>query len=282
LNTPTVNYQYIPFTVGLDYKPTDDMLLYAKVSVGYRSGGFLQSGNGITNPATASILLHGFAPENLTSYEVGSKLELFNRHLRFNTAVYYSLYNNIQQSINTTVLVGGVIQPLTVTQNVGAATIYGAEFEANAVFGPFDLHGTLGFTEPRYTSGPLYTHPATEFINVARTTFSLGGQYTRDVSVGRLALEMDYDYQSEVYFVVPAILNPATVAASRQPGYGLLNGKLTLDLQNSPLSLSVWARNITGVNYITRSSDFSATPIAALAGTIGDPRTFGISATYRF
>ena len=51
------------WNVNLDYKPSNDMLLYAKYSRGYRQGGI-----NFTNPG-----LELWQPEKLDTFEVGSK-----------------------------------------------------------------------------------------------------------------------------------------------------------------------------------------------------------------
>jgi outer membrane receptor protein involved in Fe transport len=59
-------------------------MLYATVATGYRPGGF--------DPLPTG----GFNLESLRSYEIGSKNELFERHLRVNGDVLYYDYSNFQ------------------------------------------------------------------------------------------------------------------------------------------------------------------------------------------
>ena len=58
---------------------------YARAASGYRSGGF--------NPGDTALI--AFRPETVTSYEVGVKSELFDRHLRLNVAGYYNQYKDL-------------------------------------------------------------------------------------------------------------------------------------------------------------------------------------------
>ncbi|MGV7120367.1 TonB-dependent receptor domain-containing protein [Sphingopyxis sp. 550A] len=51
-------------------------MTYVRASTGYKAGGF--------NARAADN--NGFDPEDLTSYEIGFKSELFDRRLRFNVA----------------------------------------------------------------------------------------------------------------------------------------------------------------------------------------------------
>ncbi|MEZ5980912.1 MAG: TonB-dependent receptor [Parvularculaceae bacterium] len=57
----------------LDYAPSEDILLYATVSRGFKSGGF----NGAAAQTHSQLL--PIKPETLTSYEAGMKSTLFRR-----------------------------------------------------------------------------------------------------------------------------------------------------------------------------------------------------------
>ena len=67
----------------LDYRPVDKLLIYGSVSRGVKGPGFNTNvGATLTNEATP------FKDEWLIAYELGSKLELFDRRLRINSNVY--------------------------------------------------------------------------------------------------------------------------------------------------------------------------------------------------
>jgi iron complex outermembrane recepter protein len=75
----------------LDYKPVEGELLYAGVSRGVKGGGFNTNvSGGLTNAATP------FKPEHALTYEIGSKSDLFDKHLRLNSSVYYYDYKDYQ------------------------------------------------------------------------------------------------------------------------------------------------------------------------------------------
>lgn len=290
LNTGDVSHHYRPFTLGIDYKPEDDVLLYAKMSRGFRSGGFPQSGNAIVGPQPAAQqLLAGFGPENITSWELGAKLEMLERKLRLNAATFVSYYNDIQQSSNDVVSINGVPTIITNTLNVGKAKIWGGELELNALLGAGEVHAAIGYANPKYTevgtslAGTGGTD--TPFINVSDVTYSVGADYPFHLGVGQLTASVNCVYQSKMRF---AIVNPAAADrnaaqdALNQDGYGLLNAKLSLDLDQAPVTIALWGRNLTDEEYKTRAADFSPAPFGLVAGTVGDPRTYGVSAEYRF
>ncbi|MDQ4419298.1 TonB-dependent receptor [Sphingobium sp. DEHP117] len=113
---PLVNLTYkghkFNWLAGLNYKPNSDTLVYAKVSTGYKAGGF--DGSGST-----------FKPESNTAYEIGTKLNFgeTSQHT-FNLSTFYYDYKDLQNDVLLNPAVGGQ------TFNAGKAEIYGVEAEA--------------------------------------------------------------------------------------------------------------------------------------------------------
>jgi iron complex outermembrane recepter protein len=70
--------------VFLDYAPRDYLNIYASIAKGFRSGGF----NGADQPP--------YEPEELLSYELGTKMSLLNRHLYVELALTHSDYSDYQ------------------------------------------------------------------------------------------------------------------------------------------------------------------------------------------
>lgn len=105
-NPPLLIYDFSPSTVGgaailnddlwsgkaqIDYKPNRDWLLYASVSRGVKGSGFNTNVSGnLTNAETP------FKPEHLVAYEVGSKLEFFDRKAHLNLSAFDYEYRNFQ------------------------------------------------------------------------------------------------------------------------------------------------------------------------------------------
>ena len=125
--------------VGLQYHPSDDIMVYASWSKGYKTGGWTTR---LSNPLPYAP---GFGPEKATTYEGGVKSELLDRHLQINAAVFLTEYKgiqlNFQQGISPTI------------QNAGDARIKGFEVEVTAApVSGLTLTGSLGFTDAKYTA----------------------------------------------------------------------------------------------------------------------------------
>jgi iron complex outermembrane receptor protein len=272
---PNITFDYMPFTLGVDYRLGELGLLYAKYSRGFRSGGFQQASG------TTAAFFRPFREEEVGSWEAGTKLSLLDNHLRLGASAYYSKYKNIQQN--------AVLQasPIVITTlNAGAAEIYGGEFEATALIGRLRLNGSLGVIHPRFTRGPFV---GSEVPTVAHRTFTLGADLPIELErAGKLTLHVDYNHQSKVYFLNTARVTATgtlpysafQIASVTQPAYGLLSAQASFDFRSLPLTLAVYGKNLTNEYYAGRSGSFYGANYNSLV--IGAPRTYGVSATYRF
>lgn len=124
--------------LGLDYKPTDDMLVYAKYARGYRQGGI-----SLTN-----IGLETWDPEQVDSYEIGTKTSFVADSASgyFNIAAFYNDFTD-QQIVASTIAkpeVAGQAGAAAII-NAGKSTIQGIEIDSSLQLFD-DLRFDLGYT----------------------------------------------------------------------------------------------------------------------------------------
>jgi iron complex outermembrane recepter protein len=119
ITTPAAGgtWSKVNWKAGVDYDLTDTALVYTSVTTGYKQGG--------VQPGLPAELPSTYKPEEMTSYEAGTKLRLLDRTLNVRLAAFFEDYTNIQQSQLD--FVNGL--PLVLTANAGAAHIYGGELE---------------------------------------------------------------------------------------------------------------------------------------------------------
>ncbi|MCC7410582.1 MAG: TonB-dependent receptor [Gammaproteobacteria bacterium] len=258
---------------GLDYKWTEDLLMYFSIAKGFKSGGF----NG---RARNTAELEGFNPEKILSYEIGMKSEWFDRRVRLNVAGFYNEYDDIQ-------LTEQGLDPATgtqtiITRNAGDGEIRGFEIELDAV--PFDavhLNASLGHLDAEYVrispaaaaSGLTLQH---KLIGTPKWTASVSGEYTIPViDWGNLSLRADYSYRAKTYF---QLLNVESVA---QPGYGLVNLRAAFDSADERWTIATGVTNATNDRY--RSSGVSVgDSLGFNVGWYGRPREWFLQGIYRF
>jgi len=129
----------------VDFKITEDNLLYASYSRGYKSGGI--------NPPLAPVFTvpESFAPEQVDAFEIGSKNAFGNGALQLNLTAFYYKYKDLQLS--------KIVARTAVNDNVDA-DIYGVEIEGMVRPDP-DWVINLGFSylhtkvsSDKFTSNP--------------------------------------------------------------------------------------------------------------------------------
>lgn len=124
--------------IGVQLHPGDDVMVYGSWSKGYKTGGWTTR---LSNPLPYAP---DFNEEKATTWEVGVKSTLLDRHLQLNAAGFITDYKgiqlNFQQGVSPTI------------QNAGDARIKG--FEIEAVIAPvsnFTINASAGYLDAYYT-----------------------------------------------------------------------------------------------------------------------------------
>ena len=275
---------------NVTYKFTPDLMVYATFSRGFRPGGVNRTEEAGVGP---------YQPDFLTNYEIGWKTQWFDRHVRWNGALFWEDWKNFQF---------GFLGPnsLTIVVNGGNARIRGIENElqwaatsdlmlsANFTFlDPVltsNYCGTQGVTscptqvtaEPYLPSGvwngplaPAGTNlPVTPKFKgdlVARYSFSTVGNWT---PFGQAS----WSYQSET---APLLRADWTELEGMQPAFGLVD--LTAGVNHEGLLIQLSVVNVGDERgQLTRfaSTNQTITPQPYIIPT--QPRTFAIKVAQRF
>jgi len=282
-----------------NYKWTEDLATYAKVSTGYRAGGLT---GGLFSPPAS------FAPETITSYEVGLKSDWLDRRMRLNVAAFSSDYKDIQMTIP--------INPADITQsqvyNVGKATIRGLEVELlvspieDLTLGASYAYLDASFERVDVIPGSFFDPAANpqspyvigdniknEFVlpHAPTNSLDLNADYTFfHIGEGALSAFIDYRWQGRQY----SVANAGPAVAGRDlvqiRSYGLLDARLTFatDLSGGGrTSVSLWGKNLTNKEYPQNLFGLSASTgggTAFIANTVSWAalRSYGVSLAYEF
>lgn len=111
-------------------------LIYAVMSEGFRPGG-VNSGGAVPLPTNRET----YAPDKLTNYEAGVKLEAFDHRLALNAAVFYEVWKDFQTDQFRS-------SGIPFTTNAGDAYLLGVEADLAYRLGGFtvELNGRLSHT----------------------------------------------------------------------------------------------------------------------------------------
>lgn len=249
----------------LTFKPNEDLMTYATISVGFKGGGFQN------NASNAFAAAAPYRPESVTNYEAGFKWDFLDRTARWNTSVFYMDYTDLQvQRTDGTCL-------CNVIANAGGATIKG--FESEMQYSP-------SHWLQMWLSGSLLDAKYTDYVDPV-TKISYNGKFLQrtpkyQLAVGAeastsflgqpdaLRLRVNFKQQGEMKWA------PDNVQVEK--AYGLLDGRLTYAPADKPWQVSVWAKNLNDTIYRTNIIDIFGDAV----GSYGAPRTVGVEFTTTF
>ncbi|HQR03174.1 MAG: TonB-dependent receptor [Proteobacteria bacterium] len=275
----------------VQYHINDDVMVYGKVVKGYRSGGF----NDLAS--TQSRFSAGFAPETLTSTELGIKGEYFDRRLRANFAWFESKYSDQIVVVPTTI--SGKYD----AYNAGKSTFDGFELDLTAaVTDALRLGFNWAHVNFKYNkvTDPVTGVDMTDFIHLlpSKDNYTLTMDYAfGKVGPGKLNWHLDYSHIDKSYTSTLDSYNSATgvLIARRDPANNTtpaqdtwntrvsMNGIPVGPGNHGDLSVGLWVKNLTDRRFPIFASDFSnyGMPVGS-ASRFNDPRTVGIDLTYRY
>jgi len=221
-------------TANLAWHITPGAMIYASVSQGYKSGGFVQR---VFPPLPATP---EFGPETAWTYEIGAKTSWLDRRLTVDGALFYTDYKNLQVQVFQGVA--------PVTENAAAARIEGAELESHFNVGSgWFIEGSLGYLDPKYTKinpSAIEITLNSKFERVSAWTLNASLSKTLDLKgYGDLVGRIDWSYRTG--FFMDALNSPELY----QPGYHLVNANVAYNFPNGKMSLIVGVTNLTDTKY---------------------------------
>jgi hypothetical protein len=215
-----------------------------------------------------------FNPETIITYEVGVKSQFLENRVRFNTAVFYSDYKDMQLLILNTTASGGYV---ALTENAAKSRISGVEAELTAMPVPrVELTAGVGYLDSQVQSAVPNSGvvPGDRLMEAPRWSGNASAQYTQPVATGALKFRADCSVKSDVF------QDAQNTPAIRSGGYGLLNARIGYAPDAPGWSAALFVTNITNKRYTLAGYDAGAFGFGFALW--GPPREFGASVAYRF
>ena len=250
--------EFVSYKAEVDFKPIDDVLLYASIARAWLPGG---TGSGNPDPTITN-----FAPEKSFNYEIGAKTQFLDRRITLNMALYQTDISQYQELIANTFLQSYV-------SNANKVRAKGFEVEVNARIIPtLTITGGIGYNDIRYRDfvdgEGVKTGNRIPIIPKYSASASVTWEPVKNLSVVGA-------WQSSGSFYEQ---NDALNALGKLPGYDVFNASIGYDDDN--YSVQLFVNNITGKRYITYANDLNGD--GNFYGAPGQPRQFGITASYKF
>jgi iron complex outermembrane receptor protein len=271
--------------IDLDFKPTEDILLYAKWARGYRQGAI--------NSNNLGLEIAG--PEKVDTYEVGAKTSFRGAVSGyFNVAAFYNDFTDQQLAINTVVALQfqGKVPNAQPILNAGKSRIWGVEVDASIA--PFaGLRLDVGYTYlntklkefdppalPIYYSALIPSADVGEALALApKNRVTVTGTYTLPLneSVGEISFGATYTHTDANRGVSPRVTPIYLIRAS-----DLVN--LNVDWRSalgSPVDLAFFMTNATNEKRVVYPAG-TYTTNGQITGQLNTPRMWGFRLKYHF
>ncbi len=281
------SYSALTGRLVLDHKLSDDNLLYASFARGFKGGGLNAAGS---TQAT-------FDPEFINSFEIGSKNQFFDGTLQANFSAFYYDYKNLQlgqrrstsvQTINTNARIFGLESEFL------WAPVRGLLINANASYLNTRINGLVPGQETSDPANPAQWNPSlgaptktpevrltlrgNELPYAPNVKIAVGAEYTIPVggSGWMATLRGDYSWQSR-YFA-----REFNTVNDRIAPWSIANALLRVSNPTSTFSVEAYVKNIFDSQNITNSIIESDLVGSYRNARILEPRTFGLSTTFKF
>jgi iron complex outermembrane receptor protein len=254
---------------ALDYHITPDILAYGSISTGYKSGGF--NGGFLDNAASNALLqLTPIQPEDITAYEIGLKSDWFDKRLQINLAAFYYDYHNLQiYNLLPGPANGGL--PINVLSNAPNATIQGAEFQGVAKpFENFTVSANIGLLDT-YLGTFVAGAGTADAVSYTGHRFPLSPKFSSEEQFDyRLPMPNDayIDANTTVSYRSKQFFDSANDPLIAQPGYWLLDARVTYATGDGRWEFSVIGKNLSGTKYLNDAFDLTS-PFGLLEEIVG-------------
>ena len=291
----------------LSYQPDRDNLFYASASKGFRPGGPNVGVGSICAPSLTALGIsqvpNQFASDSLWSYELGSKNTFLDHKLQVNASLFYVDWKNIQQN---------VYLPSCgeqFTANLGKVESVGGDL--NVLYRPVEsvlLDFTVAYTDAKYTNSscagsltfngtscagtvdgnPVSTAPITskgDRLPGAPWTVMAAVEYSFGEWSGRKPYaRLDYQHGAQQKGLISNSNDQNALFDTTVPQLPVTNNlNLRAGLRFNGFDLSLFAQNLTNAHPILfRSRDIAWSGDNLYFERGVRPRTFGVTATYKY
>lgn len=281
----TAKEDNVSWRLGVDWSATDDLLLYASVSRGFKSGDI---------PSITALLESQLQPvqqEEVTAYEIGAKATLLDGRLQANGAVFYYDYRDKQLQTSVLTFLGIAEQ----TVNIPKSKVQGGELEL--IFRPIDpltIRTGIGYTDteisgsfftftantspiwppaPGFNSAPFEDVGGDPFNASARLQANIDGQYDWALDNGLgLFVGGSASYSDSTLTTIGA------AKGLEQEAYTLLDLRMGLVSADGRWQVMAYGHNVADEHYsVGALRGFDVSGLLA-----GMPRTWGVKATLAF
>lgn len=307
------------WSFNTQWDATDNAMLYASVSTGFKSGGYDEAYSG-AGPVirTSSNLITGepdggeipgndssileYTDETVLAYELGAKMSLLDGAAELNVAVFRSEYDDLQ----TSSLVGDVFR----VGNAGESTIQGLELDGRwAATEGLTLGGSLAYLDAEYDdfTGATCTIPQTVdpvanpgCLRDDGSNIAVGESGGQDLSGEDLVFSPEWTANLNATYVMLLGENLELTTAvdmnysdeyysaldldpnTKHDDATIFNARIALSGNDGQWSVALIGKNLGDEKTDVWRNDVALTASNSYFAVPDRPRTYSIQARYRF
>ncbi len=268
-------------TISGAYHLSEDHLLFAGFSRGFKAGGYNLDRAILANPLlgnrpSASDL--EFGEEVVDSFEVGGKFNLLDQRTTLNATLFYTDLQDFQLVSFT--------GTSFVLENIEEVSSKGFELETTArLSNELTLRGGATYADTRYGVDISNENLAgRQLTNAPKWSFTGAATYEHDLGNSwRAFAHLDLRYMSS--YNTGADLDVEKL----QESYAVFNGRIGLAQLNDDWRIELWAKNLLDKDYVQIAFDAPIQGSGTGPGStqtftafLGNPRTVGLTLRKQF
>jgi len=286
-------------TLRLTWRPTEQSSIYAKYTHGWKSGTFNATGSVNLGVTDAS-------PEKIDAVEIGMRGSYFDDRFNLALSLFHYTYQDYQLFTSQS---GFLTPPQFVIINASDVELFGSEVEATIL--PWE--GGLLDAKFAWLEGEFLDFVQVQLVNVGQGNVARilpkelnrsgnrllnAPKYTITLTMqqaiplgrwGSLVARWDGTWKDKTYFDATegrGITNAANqIFLPRntigQSPYWIHNVRLSYITPDETIEIAGWIRNVADEEYKVFAADLTTFQKTSLF-FVGDPRTFGVTASFRF
>ena len=307
-SSPSDSAWNFTYDFNVNYKVAPDVLAYATYAKSFKTLGINQNGLPLNADNSVNFDASTVKPESINHYEIGLKTQFFDRRATFNLSAFRTDIKNFQATVN-----GGQFGTVRgYLANAERVRSQGIEADLKIVASDrFTAYANGAYTDAKYrkftnapcppelsggtlqpaSAVPDYSQPGVpgalsprqcdisgqRLPGVSKWAFSYGAEANAPVTLlareGQVYLGVDGNYRS----LWNSNASPSIYTEVK--GYALTNFRL--GFRSDGVDVFGWVRNAFDVNYV-ELLQVAPGNTGLIAGTVGDPRTWGGTVKFSF
>ncbi|MGB0893770.1 MAG: TonB-dependent receptor [Parashewanella sp.] len=256
------------------YKLSDEHMMFASYSTGYKSGGF----------DSLKPTKEAFKPEETTNFEIGYKGVLWDQ-LVANVSVYYLQLENFQKAIDSKAPGNSQAIPTIINED---RDIKGLEFDLRwnvsetLVVGALSEIRTTKDTTPDFYNGEGKLVKATSMSKDAATDYTLLLDWMPDFGIGNTNVHLDYVFRENINDEEVGLEDYKKRVAGYFKDTQDLNARISWTNEADSLEVGLWVKNLMDNRVVEGLGGLAADALGTPFGRVNRGREIGIDLKFNF